>query len=137
MLLKSIAAVPTIFLAAILAMTATTASVAAERRVVKSGGEVALMVYSAYGEKCKSLKATVVVVKAPKHGSLRQSSGFMDPYKSKATNSWESPCSGHRIRATVFHYKAKKGFRGKDRVVLRMIADRVGDASDHFDITVE
>lgn len=124
-------------LAAMFAPGITIDAKAAERRTVKSGGEVLLANYFMYQPvDCKPLKVTVKVVKPPMHGSLRQAAATADPLKAQATTAHFANCSGTPIRSTAFYYRAKNGFRGKDRVVLRLIGFEGGGTS-HFDITVD
>lgn len=108
---------------------------AARSVVVKSGETILLRAY--YRNRwrdCKSMKVTVKIVKEPEHGTVWQTSGYRDPYKATTTTG-SGRCSGVKTRAYEFRYRSKKGFRGKDHVILRPIGFMNG-VNQHFRITV-
>lgn len=110
----------------------------AVNKTVKAGGEVFLRSFYRYRTRdCSPMKVTISIDRPPAHGTLRQAVGYSDPYKATRTTSWDGRCNGVKIRATKFYYRAPKGFRGKDRVVLRMLGFNGGASSLHFNIVVE
>lgn len=127
-----------IFLVTELSLVHLGPAVAAERRTVKSGQEVVLQAYYRYRRRdCKSMKVVVKIVKSGDHGRVREGVGHHDPYYAKATDAWGARCTGIKIRSHVFYYRAKKGFRGTDHVILRPVGFMAGGRNEHFYITVE
>jgi hypothetical protein len=63
--------------------------------------------------------ATIRIVKAPSHGSLRVYQGRGQP--AFAANSGFTQCNGRRVPGTMVSYNPKRGFTGEDAFTLEIV----------------
>lgn len=104
----------------------------------RSGQEVGLLNISLHQNPyCRPIKPVIKIVEAPKHGSLRQVRATLDPATADSGNDHFAMCNGKAMPSLLFIYRSAAGFRGRDRVVLRLLAAEDGMGSYSFDIVVD
>lgn len=111
---------------------------AARHVTVQGSKTVGLRYYMRFRNRdCKPRKVVVKIIKEPEHGTLIRKKGMRDPYDSGTTTGWGARCTGVKIPTIEFFYRANKGYRGKDHVILRPIGLHSMGVNHHFRITVE
>ena len=105
---------------------------------VKAGQEAAILNVALWrGPFCTPLKVVMKVVQAPRHGTLREVRATLDPAKGKGGHDHFAKCHGRAMPSLAYVYRPNSGFRGKDKVVLRVLAAEDGSGTYYFDIAVE
>ncbi|APH69968.1 hypothetical protein [Aquibium oceanicum] len=105
---------------------------------VKPGAEVGLLNVALFRHyDCKPIKVVIKVVQAPKHGTLRQVRATLNPADAKSGDDFFGRCNGKKLQSLAYMYRANSGYKGKDRVVLRVMASTDGSGNYGFEIVVE
>jgi hypothetical protein len=85
-----------------------------------SGKQARLSAFWAYGEDCRTRPFDLQTTAKPQNGILI-SKAITRKIVASAEQGFETKCVGKTTKAIEVFYKSKSGFKGKDRVKLRVI----------------